>query len=461
MNERDTVRRPAAVRLALVTLLSLGGLTGCGTLADTGKKSSITVPELFYLRPHGDDSGPEKKVPFHVEAEDVQARRDFGTQDHRLTVDVTGSGQAVRLRISDIRKKNPRCSGTATRVVCKVSGVYNSWSDLDRVHPYAAPGGRAGDSETVRFRFSTKQGRTLTARTRVVVGEPVVQVRTTKVFEDVAPGSVLRAPLVVRNTGEVPVRGVGLQLSVGSGLSFTDRYRNCRYPKPQKGTLAVCEFPDLRIPAGKAVVLHPDLTMDVSTTQLYTSFGRQAWALDMGPARHSVVPEGGDLGDGPRLTTGTAKGSDLKGTFAGGDVASDVQVDTHADFEVLPVEVSGARGTEHTVRLKVRNNGPATPWSTRLLFTPPPGATVVEQPEEAIDEDVYEPSCDLEKGTYSCPVRSGLEAGETSTFEFTLRLGGPGEGSVRVIDIAVTDRRDTGRRDPDPANDTAPVTVLP
>jgi len=131
-------------------------------------------------------------------------------------------------------------------------------------------------------------------------------------------------------------------------------------------------------------------------------------------------------------------------------------VDTYADFEVFPVEVSGSRGSERTVRLKVRNNGPATPGSTKLLFTPPPGATVVEQPEEAIDEDVYEPYCDLDKGTYSCFVQGGLEAGKTKTFEFTLRLGGPDEGSVRVTDTAETDRRD-----PDPANDTAPVTVLP
>ncbi|MFH8470224.1 hypothetical protein [Streptomyces sp. NPDC017991] len=456
MNERDTVRRPAAVCLALVMLLTLGGLTGCGTVMDTGKKSSIAVPDLFYLRPHGDDSGPEKKVPFHVRAKDVTARSGFGAQDHRLTVDVTGSGRTVRLKISKIRKKNPRCSGTATRVVCKVNGDYDSWTDLDRVHPYAAPDGRPGDSAEVRFRFSTRKGRTLSAGTRVVVGEPVVKVRTTKVFEDVGPGSVLRTPLVVRNTGEVPVRGVGLLLAVGGGLGFEDRYRNCRYPAAQKGFLAVCEFPDLRVPAGKAVVLHPDLALDVSTTQLYTSFRQEAWALDMGPAQYSVVPEGGDPGDGPRLTTGTAKGPDLEGTFAGGDVESDIEVDTHADFEVFPAEVRGARGTEHTVRLKVRNNGPATPGSTRLLFTPPPSATVVEQPEEAIDEDVYEPSCELDRGTYSCPVRSGLEAGETSAFEFTLRLGGPGEGGVSVTDTA-----DTSRRDPDPANDTAPVTVLP
>ncbi|BCL26985.1 DUF11 domain-containing protein [Streptomyces aurantiacus] len=455
MRERGPVLRSVGAALCLALVL-LGGPAGCGTGTGAGKKAGIVVPDLFYLRPHGDRAGPTNKVPFHVQAEDATARSGFGAQDHRLTVDVTGSGRTVRLKISDIRKKNPRCAGSATRVVCRVGGTYDSWSDLDRVHPFAAPGAEPGDSATVRFRFTVRKGQTLTARTRVVVGEPVVKVRTTKVFEDVGPGSVLSTPVVVRNTGEVPVRGVGLELAVGAGMGFEDRYGNCRYPEPQKGSVAVCEFPGLRIPPGKAVVLHPDLALRIPTTRTDTSFRQEAWALDMGPAKYSVVPEGGDSGDGPRLTTRAAKESDLSGTFAGGPVGSDVQVDTYADFEVLGAEIRGERGSEHTVRLSVRNNGPAAPGTTRLLFTPPPGATVVEQPEEAIDEDVYEPSCDLAKGTYSCYVRSGLAPGETSTFDFTLRLGGPGEGEVRVTDAAGTDRRD-----PDPANDTAPVTVLP
>ena len=454
MRTRETALRPAAACLALV--MSLGVLAGCGSGVGASKKSWIAVPEQFYLRPPGDKSGPTKKVPFHVQAEDVKARSRVGTQDHRLTVDVTGSEQAVRLKISDIRKKNPRCAGTDTRVVCKVSGAYNSWSDIDRVYPYAAPGSKPGDSGTVRFSFTTEKGKKLSARTRVIVGEPVVKVRTTKVFKDVGPGSVLSTPVVVRNTGEVPVRGVGLQLSVGTGLRFKQQYGNCRYPGAQKGSLAVCEFPGVRIPPGQAVVLRPALALDVAKTEMYSSFRQQAWALDMGPAKYSVVPEGGDRGDGPRLTTATAKSSDLKGTFAGGDVWSDVQVDTYADFEVFAVEVSGERGSEHTVRLKVRNNGPANPGSTTLLFTPPESATVVKQPMEAIDEDVYEPYCDLDQGTYSCSVGSGLQAGRTRTFDFELRLGGPGEGSVRV-----TDDPDSDRRDPDSANDTAPVTVLP
>ncbi|MGQ4383695.1 hypothetical protein [Streptomyces sp. SAS_270] len=453
MSRRPTALRRTALCLALTLLL--GALAGCGATGDQ-KKSSISVPELFYLRPTGDHSGPTNKVPFHVEAEDVKARSRYGTLDHELIVDVTGSEGAVRLEIADIRKKNPRCAGDAARVVCHVSGTYNSWSDLDRVYPVAAHGSKPGDNGLVRFSFGTDKGKKLTARTRVVVGEPVVKMRTTKVFKDVGPGSVLSTPVVVRNTGEVPVRGVGLKLAVQSGVSFEHRYGNCRYPELQKDSLAVCEFPALRIPPGRAVTLHPDLALNVSTTEMYASFHQEAWALDMGPAKYSVVPKGGDLGDGPRLKVGAATKADLTGTFTGGDVWSQVRVDTHADFEVSPVEVHGARDSEQTVHLKVRNNGPANPGGAKLLFTPPPGTTVVKQPMEAIDEDVYEPYCDLDEGTYSCFVQGGLDAGKARTFDFTLRVGGPGEGSVRVTDTA-----ETGRRDPDPANDTAPVTVLP
>ena len=110
MRARGTVLRPAAVCLALV--MPLGVLAGCGSGVGAAKKSWIAVPEQFYLRPPGDKSGPTNKVPFHVQAEDVKARSRVGTQDHRLTVDVTGSERAVRLKISDIRKKNPRCAGT-------------------------------------------------------------------------------------------------------------------------------------------------------------------------------------------------------------------------------------------------------------------------------------------------------------------------------------------------------------
>lgn len=60
-----------------------------------------------------------------------------------------------------------------------------------------------------------------------------------------------------------------------------------------------------------------------------------------------------------------------------------------------------------------------------------------------------------------------LEPGASDILEFTLRLGGPGTGTVRVEDDAPGrsdppgDRERTGRRDRDPADDEAVVTVAP
>ena len=74
---------------------------------------------------------------------------------------------------------------------------------------------------------------------------------------------------------------------------------------------------------------------------------------------------------------------------------------------------------------------------------------------EAIDEDDYEPYCDHEGWGYVCAVGE-LAPGKSRTFEFTLRLGEPGEGSLSLVDNGKTDLR----RDPDPANDKASVRVL-
>jgi len=437
----------AGAALSGVLLL---GLTGCGGGAEA---SWISVPEVFYLRPHGDRSGPENKVPFHVQAEDAKAATQ-NTRDHRFTVDVRGSEGAVRLKAVGLRKSGAHCTGDTTRLTCEVGGSYDSWADLDRVYPFAAEGGKPGDTGVVRFTYTTKGGKKLTARTRVVVGEPVVELLTAKSFKDVRPGSDLTAPIAVRNTGEVPVKGLGLQLSV-SPLDFRQRYANCRYPKPYHGAIAVCRFPELRIAPGETVVLDPAPRLRASTTRMYGSYRQQAWPLDMGPAKYSTVPDGGDAGNGSPLEAEAV--GDLKGTFAQGTVETKVLLGTHADYQVSDVELRGDPDDKRTVRLTVRNNGPGNPGdATKLEFIPPPDATVLKEPMEAIDDDDYEPYCDNEGWGYVCDVRE-LAPGKTRTFEFTLRLGEPGEGTVSLVNTGTED----ARRDPNPANDKASVTVQP
>ncbi|MGW7610395.1 hypothetical protein ACWGKW_24555 [Streptomyces sp. NPDC054766] len=429
-------------------------LAACGPDPVADRKSSLTAPEVFYLRPQGDKAGPKDKVPFHVEAEDVGASRTSPARDHRLTVDVRGSESVVRLRTAG-SPKNPQCQGGTVRVTCKVRGNSDSWADQDRVYPVAAKGSKPGDTGVVRFTFTMKNGKRMTTRTRVVVGEPVVKVRTLEVVDDVRPGADVTVPLVVRNDGEVPVKGLALKLVVGS-LDFRQQYANCLYPPQSQGHTAVCRFPGLRIPPGGAVVLNPALRLRAPKTRTYTSFDLEAWPLDSGPGQYSAVPPGGDHGDGPALKAEAMAARDTDGTFAEGRAVTDVRLDIHADYEVFGVELHGSPGTERSLRLKVRNNGPGNPGSgTRLVFTPPPGA-VLKEPMEVADEDSYEPHCDSGDGTYNCRLDE-LGPGESHDFEFTLRLDGPGEGSVTLLDASPS----TSRRDVNLGNDTAAVTVLP
>ncbi|MFF3613610.1 hypothetical protein [Streptomyces sp. NPDC002580] len=185
-----------------------------------------------------------------------------------------------------------------------------------------------------------------------------------------------------------------------------------------------------------------------------TSFDREAWPLDSGPGQDTVVPPGGDRGDGPALEAGAP--GDTGDACAEGKVFTDVRLDTHADYEVFGVELHGGPGTERSLRLKVRNNGPGDPGrGTTRVFAPPPGA-VLKEPMRTADEDEQAPACDSADGTYRCPVDE-LGPGESRDFEFTLRLDGPGEGGVTLQDAGPS----LGRRDPNPGNDTAVVTVLP
>ncbi|MPY60882.1 hypothetical protein FNH08_28170 [Streptomyces spongiae] len=407
------------------------------------------------MRPDGDKSGPHDKTPFHLQAEDTKSPTRNNDRDHRLTVDVSGSEDVVRLKTVGLRKSGARCEGDAVRVTCEVDGTYDSWADLDRVHPKPAKGAEPGDTGVVRFTYTTQDGEKLTARTRVVVGEPVIEVRTIKPFKDVRPGSGITAPVVVRNSGEVPVEGLGLKLVDGT-MDFTQRYSNCRYPEPQRGHMAICRFPDLRIKPGEAVVLRPAVRLRAPKATMYGSFGQDAWALDMGPGKYGVTPDGGDAGDGPALEAERADDADAKGTFAKGGASTEVTLDTGSDYEVSDVDLKGEPGTEREVRLTVRNNGPGDPGpATELVFSPPFGVTVLKQPMTAIDEDVYEPYCEGNGFAYTCDV-GALKPGEDRTFEFTLRLGEPGEGTATVMD-----KEDSDRRDPNPGNDEATIRVRP
>ncbi|GGJ32136.1 hypothetical protein [Streptomyces brasiliensis] len=441
-------------RPLVAVLLLLVGLTACsgGPGATASPATGISAPKVFYLPPHGDTAGPHNKVPFHLKAEDPDVLNGGGPADHRLTMDLVGAEGAVRLWV----KSGHGCRGSDTHVVCTVQGQYDSWVGSDRVYPTATKDGEPGDSAVIRFSFATKEGKTLTTRTRVVVGEPVPRLRVAPALDHIHPGADVATTVTVRNTGEVPVRGLGLMVHSGDNTEFRRRYSNCRYPPQQHGRAAVCRFPGLRIAPGETVTLRPSLPLRAGKTRIFSEVTQEVWPLDVGPAKYSAVPDNGDPGDGPALEAVRVPARTDGATFVNGPIRTLVGLDLHADYRVTVNELHV--GKKRELRLTVHNDGPGDPGATgRLRFTPPPGAVVRAQPMEAIDDDVYEPACPLEDdGSYNCPLYV-LEPGATRTYKFTLDLAEPGTGLVALRAKAL----EADGVDPEPGDNTANVVVLP
>jgi hypothetical protein len=429
--------------LVLAVLLGAGTLTAC----TSDEPTSLSAPEVYYVPPYGEKSAVGNKPEFQVQADGGEPYPRSGTR--RVTADVVGGADdAVRLR-----RSGPECGGGAAHVACDIPSGVVTGAGTRRIVPVAAKGAKAGTSALVRFTYTTKDGKKLTARTKVVVGEPVVQVSAPKAFEKIRPGAEIGAPLLVRNTGTVPVRGLGIELRAGAA-EFVQRHANCRYPDPELhyGNTAVCRLPDVRIAPGESVVLRNGLRVRASKTVRYGSFDTEAWPLDTKPEFRN-----GDLGDGPPLKADARPAA--SGGFEPAGSETRLTVDIHADYQVTAVELRGDPGDTRTLRLTVRNNGPGDPGdAAELVFKQPLDSGVLKQPMTEIDDGEYGPYCENGLLSYTCPIED-LAPGDTRTFEFTLRLGEPGVGSVTVRDTDRATKSGTGRRDPRPDNDEAPITV--
>lgn len=276
---------------------------------------------------------------------------------------------------------------------------------------------------------------------------------------EAAPGSRVSLPLTVRNTGDVPVDGVGIGVDFGSETP-RQRFHDCRYPASHHGHMAVCTFPHVRIAPGETVTFTPALTFTAPDRRLRSAIRMAVWPLVLGPPPGDGWPPGGVPGDGPGMRGHRVSGNGPgKGDFTGGrHIVTHVALTTHADFAAVGATVHGPPGTTHRISIGVRNDGPgelAPHHEVRFVFTVPEGSSVVKQPMQQIDVDSALPLCDHgfdDRGedTYTCPLE-GTAAGKTRTVGFTLRVTHPGTGRVRLAPPAHTD--------PHPSNDTAPVTV--
>ncbi|MET7640027.1 hypothetical protein [Streptomyces sp. NPDC005438] len=463
---------PGLLTVALVTVLvTLLGLPGGATeaWAADGRAPGKPKEERFDLKAPGtthlalDRVRKESPEPYQERLEvKVRTRGRSGALQHeggRMTADISQLADRVRFKGS-YRCEKP----TKTRIDCGaevLDKLVRAQFDL-----LARKSARAGDSGPVRFTYTSPEGTVRTATTTVVIGQPRLGVQKLPVRKDVARGDVVRLPMVFKNTGELPVHGVGVWITGGVNIPPEKRHRNCRYHYDSSGVW--CFLPDVHVNPGEVWRLSPGPGVRNLGSSLYEKFDYGVFPMNhrFGGSPGDRTYEGGERGRGGPVRA--VRTSEKKGdVFHTGPDGPDMYQLTrgkavHADYQVRGTMVTAPPGETVRVRVGARNNGPGVfdpedpEVSVALTVTFPPGTKLVRGPRELIDsEERYSPLCERHDRSYTCEVGALRKGKAYTTFDFLVRPGKDGVGKVRL-------RKDEGelpRNDPKPDNDTAKIVI--
>lgn len=412
---------PALVRVVGVAVLVCGGLAGCSAASPDVK---LSVPSVMYVSRESADIGSS--------VNDLRLREKFtgwSSGDFTFTLDARDiEGKAVVKTALDncpVRMPVFHCTQKA-----------GSGGGLQNFHLVPAPGSRPGDSGTVRYRVTAPGTPAVTGRTTVVIGRPALKVEGLAPREDVPVGARTGVPVVIRNTGEVPARGVTFRMRLRDGLAIAGEHHNCRY----SGADVWCRLPKVVIEPGQTYRLTSPEQIRVTSEAMYPEVGYSVAAFGTDYIPPPEFASKFRAGKGPDLELAAVeRGKTGKTGKAGKSYASlSLRVDNHSDLEALGATVRGPVGSRDRIRIGVRNNGPGLLGNhpVEVGFTVPAGTTVVESPyeferdEELIDQDcralaadgtplVAEPSGKQPSARrYSCTAKG---PGRT-TFGFTLRI---------------------------------------
>lgn len=440
----------AAVGPILLLAALLAGLVGC---APSGPE--LVAPSVLYVPhdPHSNAETPE----LHVEAADATVTFDAGDLRGIAVIKQTMDTCPIHLPVFHCEGQNGTPAG---------GGSF-------RVSP--AKGTKAGDSAVLRYRVTSPGRPTVTGSTRIMIGMPKLEVDAHPDRLDVDPGGSLAVALTIRNTGDVPARGVSLFMNTRDGLASTAKHSNCRY---KGGTSTWCRLPaaDVVIPPGASYRLgaREVLRADRDATHPTVVFQAAALGTDYVPPDPLASQYKPGEGSVLRLVPVDARGA---GTGTAHESSSELKVSVRNEADLVAVAdtAKGPIGSRATVHVGVHDDGPgALPATVRVEFTVPPGTTVVSSPynpeadEELVDQDCRALAPDGTPWTipsarqpsarrYVCTARAGA-VGTTTTFPFTLRIDknvAHHAGQVTVSD------GDAGRtsHDTTAANDTAKVAV--
>ncbi|MEV5803138.1 hypothetical protein [Streptomyces collinus] len=456
MEHRQAVTSTRLIRTAvgaiLLVVTALTGLVGCAS----SSRPELVAPPVVYV-----SRAPHTTTDLRVE--ERRAPRVTVTFDAR---DLKGIA-VIRpaLDICPVHLPVFRCEGRQGDAAGGENRQYF------RLSP--ARGTRPGDSAVLRYKVTSPGLPTVTGSSRIVIGRPELVVDARPDRPIVEPGGRLAVSLTIRNTGDMPARGVSLFMDTREGFAPAEKHSNCRY---RNGTSSWCRLPaaDVVIAPGASYRLgaREVLKADRDATYPGVSFRAAALGTDYVPPQELASQYRAGDGSVLRLVPGDTRGGESAGHSS---TELTVPVRNKADLVAVGGTARGPVGSLAEVRVGVRNDGPgALPATVRVEFSVPRGTTVVSSPYEfERDEEVIDQDCRAlaPDGTplasaserqprahrYRCTARAGA-VGTTTTFPFTLRIDDAGHhsgGRVTVSD------GDAGRasHDTTTANDTARVAV--
>lgn len=450
----------AAVALVLTSAATASCLSGCSS--GTGAEVELVAPSVVYVSRDPRQAATDLSVQERTGGTTAGLRVTFDAGDLKDTVIIKRALDACAVRLPVYH--------------CDTEAGPTGAGGIQAFRLSPAKGAKAADSAVLRYRVTSPGLAPVTGHTLIVVGRPELRVAVHPGPGAVDPGGSLAVSLTVRNTGDVPARGVALRMDAHDGVTLADRHRNCRY---RGGTSAWCRLPadDVVILPGRSYSLGAREHLRAARDATYPTVTFTADAIGTDYVPPAEIASAYRPGNGPPLRFVPFPGGDDGAPSSAGDDRQtlDVPVRNQSDLAAVTDTARGPVGSRATVRIGVRNNGPgALPAQVKVVFTVPAGTTVMAAPydferdEEVIDQDcravtadgtpladasVMQPSA----GRYVCTARGGA-VGATTTFPFTLRIdkdiAGRG-GHVTVMD----GDPERPSRDTEPADDVADVAV--
>ncbi|MFF1353397.1 hypothetical protein [Streptomyces sp. NPDC058297] len=439
--------RSYALAAVLVTVTAL---TGAWRAPAATAPRDISRP-VFYLSLHPDTAppssnvlaldidydGPRRTGRITVDARDIEGVAHFSEADD-------GCGPRKGVFSCDM-SLNPKTAG---------------WTEKQLVMQPAA-GARPGDSGVLRYTVTAEGVSPVHGSVVVIAGRPELRVNEGEDVSGISPGDSFDVPILIRNTGDVPARGVALGLHGGGDLYPATSHRNCARLSEDGETR--CLFPDAVIAPGETwrVTPVPRSKASEDAVDPRQSYAASAYNADLKPGDLGRDPQRGD-GPALRLEREPGDGDGRLFTTDSGPATIDVPVSNRADFEARGDSLGGKVGAVRKVSIGYVNNGPGDPdvAKVRAVFTVPPGAKVVHAPyDPALEEEGDAQHCltDDRGRTYVCD--GNTKVGRENLFEFTLRIVRKDSrpGSVAVTAEVVRDRGSTRLPDQRPGNDKAAV----